>query len=76
MCEEIEVVFHFRKLRSSSKLGPTTFLYGYLIKFCSFLAISLLVRAAGRPDAGYIKIKANFSLQAKLNLKLGQSLAI
>jgi hypothetical protein len=29
----------------------------------------------GRADAGYIKIKANLSLQAKLDLKLGLSLA-
>jgi hypothetical protein len=34
-------------------------MYGYLVKFCSFTAISLLVRTGGRPGAGGNKIKAN-----------------
>jgi hypothetical protein len=43
-----------KKLRLSSNLGPTTLLYGYLVKFCSFPAISLLVLAAGRPGGCWI----------------------
>ena len=62
----------------SSNLCPATLLYGYFVKFCSFPAISLLVRggraggrAAGRADAGYIKIKANLSL-VELNRGLAE----
>ena len=75
-----EVVVHLWKnwgrlpfakmLRSSSNLGPTTLLYGYSVKFCSFPAISLLVRG-GRPAARYIKIKAYLS-PVELNWGLGE----
>jgi hypothetical protein len=49
---KIEVVFHLKKnwcrlpypkkLRLSSNLGLSSIMYGYLVKFCSFPAISLL----------------------------------
>jgi hypothetical protein len=70
-----------QKLRSSSisqkslssNLGLTPLLYDYLIKFCSFPAISLLVRPAGRM-LDIAKLKLNSA--SLVGLGLGLSLAI
>jgi hypothetical protein len=46
------------------------------LSFAHFQRFHYYSGAAGRADAGYIKNKANLSLQAKLDLKLRLSLAI
>ena len=64
-------------LSSSSELGPTTFLYGSLSKFCSVQAISLLFRvggwAGGRPggrmlDISKIRLISAFKLSLTWSL--------
>jgi hypothetical protein len=65
-------------MRSPSQIGSYYIpvrLLGQVLLISSYFTTSP-GRPAGRAGAGYIKIKANLSLQAKLNLKLGLSLAI
>jgi hypothetical protein len=77
----MEVVFHFQKIEVVSQIGSYYIpvrLLGQVLLISSYFTTSP-GRPGGRPacraDAGYIKIKANLSLQAKLDLKLGLSLA-
>ena len=88
---KIEVVFHIpkywgrlpfpKKCSLSSNLGLTPLLYSYLIKFCKFPAISLLVRTAGWP-AGWAggrvleETKLMLTQPSLVELDLGLSLAI
>ena len=75
---KIEVVFHLQKMfRLSSNLGLTPLLYGYLVKFCKFQTISLLVRTAGRPGGRVLEeTKLRLTQPSLVELGLGLSLAI
>jgi hypothetical protein len=49
---KVAIIFHFQRKLGPSNVGLTLLLYGYLVKFCSFPAISLLVWPAGQAGAG------------------------
>jgi hypothetical protein len=74
---KIEVVYHLqRNLRLSSNLGLIPLLYGSLVKFCSFPAISLLVRTGGWAAGRMLDIaKLKLNSASLVELGLGPSLA-
>jgi hypothetical protein len=65
--------------RLSSYLSLTPPLHGYLVKFCSFPAISLLVRVGGRPAgraAGRVLDIAKLKLNSASLVELGLGLSL